>query len=338
MFDKPNTTPFPDELIDRDLKNLSGSETKIIAVIIRKTFGFHKAWDFISLSQIKEITGLKATAIITATTRLEDDGFIKSAYVCPKCDLIVKYKPPEKRTQERTYTCPSCKTKESPNKWYALNISGEDMEKYLQETLKIKQNDPNKKGSQKIRLPHQPEVVRKSDYGSQKIRLPRNFVENNVLDNDTNDLHENNDQGGSHIFRYTTNNTTNNIQETFKSSLSNNIDPINGESKNEKSESELDNEIALKEDEADHLQYGRKLIEEIYPFYFARNQGGEMNEVKKKMVIEIGYFLEMDEDLMRKCITDVASRIKEPANLLAWAIEAFKEEQGWEQNGRQRKH
>lgn len=124
------------------------------------------------------------------------------------------------------------------------------------------------------------------------------------------------------------------LNKTKQDPLSMDPGPSIGTSKEfatlEKSESELDEEIAMKEDEAIHKQYGRKLIEEIYPFYFARNQGGVMNEVKNKMITELGYFLEMDEELTRKCITNVAGRLKEPTNLVSWTLEAFRKEKGWE--------
>lgn len=51
-FSSPNFTPVPDELFDELLADLSGAETKILLYIIRRTFGFKKYSDDISLSQL----------------------------------------------------------------------------------------------------------------------------------------------------------------------------------------------------------------------------------------------------------------------------------------------
>src|SRR4051794_12244445 len=56
-FRFPNTTPVPDELFDELLADLSGAEVKVILYICRRTFGFKKASDNISLNQmLKGIT------------------------------------------------------------------------------------------------------------------------------------------------------------------------------------------------------------------------------------------------------------------------------------------
>ena len=51
-FLRPTTTPTPDEIFDVWLSHLSGAETKVILYIVRRTFGFGKDADAISLSQI----------------------------------------------------------------------------------------------------------------------------------------------------------------------------------------------------------------------------------------------------------------------------------------------
>lgn len=51
-FQNPNYTIVPDELFDELLALLSGAELKILLYIIRRTFGFKKESDEISLSQI----------------------------------------------------------------------------------------------------------------------------------------------------------------------------------------------------------------------------------------------------------------------------------------------
>ena len=51
-FAFPTTTPVPDQLFDELLSILSGAELKVLLYIIRRTFGFKKESDDISLNQM----------------------------------------------------------------------------------------------------------------------------------------------------------------------------------------------------------------------------------------------------------------------------------------------
>lgn len=98
-FDRPTTTPVPDDLFDRWLPHLSEAELKVLLYIIRRTLGFKKDADAISLSQLaagivrrdgrrldsgagvsekscrRGIAGLLAKGLITQTkTKLPDGG------------------------------------------------------------------------------------------------------------------------------------------------------------------------------------------------------------------------------------------------------------------------
>jgi hypothetical protein len=53
----PNYTPVPDELFDEQLPDLTGAELKVLLYIIRRTFGFKRDSDNISLSQM--LNGLR---------------------------------------------------------------------------------------------------------------------------------------------------------------------------------------------------------------------------------------------------------------------------------------
>ncbi len=53
-FAKANTTQTPDDLLDRFLTELTHAELKILLYIIRRTYGFEKDSDHISLKQISE--------------------------------------------------------------------------------------------------------------------------------------------------------------------------------------------------------------------------------------------------------------------------------------------
>ena len=66
-FQNPNTTPVPDEFFDQLLHRLTGAEVKIASYIIRRTFGFKKRSDTISLSQMTQ-------GITTIDGRVLDHG------------------------------------------------------------------------------------------------------------------------------------------------------------------------------------------------------------------------------------------------------------------------
>ena len=54
-----NFTQVPNDVLDALARtDLSQNESKIVFLVIRKTFGWHKKTDWISLSQIEEGTGI----------------------------------------------------------------------------------------------------------------------------------------------------------------------------------------------------------------------------------------------------------------------------------------
>lgn len=76
MLKQPNHTQLPNEIIDKDLRDLSGGETKVILVIARKTVGWHKETDSVSISQMQELTGLSNATCIEAVRGLEGRGLV----------------------------------------------------------------------------------------------------------------------------------------------------------------------------------------------------------------------------------------------------------------------
>ncbi len=88
-YSKPNYTMVPDELFDRQLPYLTGSQLKVLLYIIRRTFGFKKDTDSISLSQIctgirtrdgqvlDRGTGLSRRHVVAATRALDEMGIIR---------------------------------------------------------------------------------------------------------------------------------------------------------------------------------------------------------------------------------------------------------------------
>lgn len=77
----PNTTPVPNEIINGWAKKLSGSELKILLVVVRKTLGWvldpttgmRKEEDWINYKQLQNLTGLHPQAISRAIDKLISD-------------------------------------------------------------------------------------------------------------------------------------------------------------------------------------------------------------------------------------------------------------------------
>lgn len=87
-FIKLRYTPTPDDLFDLFLPDLSGAELKIVMYIVRRTYGFKKTSDSISVSQIttgirtkdgRQLdrgTGLTKKTALKAIKTLEEKGLI----------------------------------------------------------------------------------------------------------------------------------------------------------------------------------------------------------------------------------------------------------------------
>lgn len=63
-FQPPNYTQIPNEIFDVWMEKLTPAEFKVLLCVCRKTFGFHKNEDSISLKQIQEMTGLSRKGIV----------------------------------------------------------------------------------------------------------------------------------------------------------------------------------------------------------------------------------------------------------------------------------
>jgi phage replication O-like protein O len=69
-FQFPNTTQIPNEVFDTLMSHLSGGELKVLLYICRRTFGFRKDSDHISLSQISKGITTKADRVLDQGTGL----------------------------------------------------------------------------------------------------------------------------------------------------------------------------------------------------------------------------------------------------------------------------
>src|SRR3954447_6851099 len=89
-FRSPNYTMVPDELFDELLPDLTGAELKILLYITRRTFGFKRESDSISLSQmvrglqtrdgrqLDRGAGLSKPTLLQALRSLEQKGIIET--------------------------------------------------------------------------------------------------------------------------------------------------------------------------------------------------------------------------------------------------------------------
>lgn len=88
-FTRPTYTPVPDEVFDVLLPDLGKPELKVLLYVIRRTFGFGKDADAISLRQISEGittrdgrvldrgTGLPRSSVASATKALVERGILE---------------------------------------------------------------------------------------------------------------------------------------------------------------------------------------------------------------------------------------------------------------------
>jgi phage replication O-like protein O len=77
----PNYTQTPNDLFDHWLPLLKEVELKVLLVIMRKTFGWHKTRDYISLSQLEQLTGCSQTNILKSIKTLIEKGLISKEVV-----------------------------------------------------------------------------------------------------------------------------------------------------------------------------------------------------------------------------------------------------------------
>jgi phage replication O-like protein O len=72
----PTYTQTPNDLFDHWLPLLNEGELKVLLVIMRKTFGWHRTHDVISVSQLSKYTGMLEETVIKAAKSLQNKGVI----------------------------------------------------------------------------------------------------------------------------------------------------------------------------------------------------------------------------------------------------------------------
>ncbi|MCS6985816.1 MAG: replication protein [Leptospiraceae bacterium] len=71
-----NSSAIPNLVFDEMMAKVSPAEFKVLMLIARKTYGFHKEIDAIARSQFEEITGLSPAGVKKALKSLSQGGFI----------------------------------------------------------------------------------------------------------------------------------------------------------------------------------------------------------------------------------------------------------------------
>lgn len=75
----PNSFQIPNALIDELIADISPNALKCYLVIVRKTVGWSKEWDFIPTTQLMEFTGIKKKqTVYSAIAELEELGLIEA--------------------------------------------------------------------------------------------------------------------------------------------------------------------------------------------------------------------------------------------------------------------
>jgi hypothetical protein len=87
-FQFPTTTPVPDEVFDVLMPQLSGAELKVLLYICRRTFGFKKASDTISLHQIAHGITTRDGRVLDGGTGLSKRHVINALKVLEKRNII----------------------------------------------------------------------------------------------------------------------------------------------------------------------------------------------------------------------------------------------------------
>lgn len=73
----PNYTQSPNVLFDEIFKALKEGELRIVLVLIRQTFGWHKEWDRISIGKIAEKSGLDKRSVTRSLKSLIEKGIVE---------------------------------------------------------------------------------------------------------------------------------------------------------------------------------------------------------------------------------------------------------------------
>jgi len=134
----PNFTQIPNVFFDYWMAILSPGEFKILMCIARKTFGWHKDNDSISLSQIVKMTGLSRRGVVKVIAKLEKIKLIicrrnqSEEYGCVASTFKILVHEPEKvseNTQARELSAPPPRELSAPPLGNSVHPQKKDLTK-----------------------------------------------------------------------------------------------------------------------------------------------------------------------------------------------------------------
>ncbi|MDD7545601.1 replication protein [Actinobacillus porcinus] len=107
---------FPNSIIDELLSELSHSELKCYLVVLRKTKGWNKEEDYISVSQFMKVTGLSNRSVIDACESLVERGILERRTGERNTNIysIKTYKPVTSEKSSLVKNFPTTSEKSSP--------------------------------------------------------------------------------------------------------------------------------------------------------------------------------------------------------------------------------
>jgi phage replication O-like protein O len=141
-------TMVPDEILDTHLSKLSGSQLKVLLLIIRKTKGWQKKRDQISMSQFMEGTGLTRASVNLAIQSLEELQLIKVTRIPYKASCYEWYEnqTTQQPDQYENHTRTSMKTepgvvwKSSPQYTPLQDTNGQETEEKREQLTQLWQS------------------------------------------------------------------------------------------------------------------------------------------------------------------------------------------------------
>lgn len=174
----PNFTQAPNALFDEWLPLLKLVELRVLMVILRKTFGWHKIRDRISLSQLEKCTGSQRRDIIKATDKLQKLGLITKEVVGEMGDQDTFYELVVQEDSKKSYQCES----HTPP---SVNLTPTKETKLTKERVVCVAEPPAKPSAGKIRKLNglgEPFEVDQSDLFSRCIQARKDWSTQEILD------------------------------------------------------------------------------------------------------------------------------------------------------------
>jgi hypothetical protein len=111
----PNSFQVPNSIVDDFIEKLSGNELKLYLIIIRKTKGWNKEFDGISISQFQEMSGISShNTIRNSLKSLEEMGFIQEEKRDGKYSIFSLSDPYQKMTMSNIDPLPKIDTPPLP--------------------------------------------------------------------------------------------------------------------------------------------------------------------------------------------------------------------------------